>query len=59
MGCRRHPKRPRCLRVERSPVAPDLPGRAGGPHGRGESAAVLTVLVILAVAGLVLLMVGR
>lgn len=45
--------------MERSPVAPDLPGRAGGPHGRGESAAVLTVLVILAVAGLVLLMVGR
>ena len=47
------------LRVQRSPVAPDLPGRAGAAHGRGESAAVLAVLVIVAVAGLVLLLVGR
>ena len=34
-------------------------GPSPRPHGRGESPAVLAVLVILAVAGLVLLMVGR
>jgi hypothetical protein len=52
-GRRRHG-----LRVQRSPVAAGLPGGAGGTRP-GESAAWLAGLVILAVAGLVLLVVGR